>query len=155
MRGDYARGVKYISLDLGSEWAKALSIHMLVRQSKEQEALRIGSPHIRQWNSYDMLLACVQQSPPPEILALAAAVKPVDDPETNYFSAAHLAYCGQSRAALEMLKQAIQGKYCSFPAIDLDPYFTGLRSKTEFADVRSAAMACQRDFLAHRGQGVP
>ena len=155
LRGNYQRAMNYVDIDYGSDWAKAMSIHMLVRDGRTQEALKLGSPHIPQWNSYDMLLACLRHSPPPEILALAAAVKPGVDPETNYFSAAHLAYCGQSRAALEMLKQAIQGKYCSFPAIDSDPYFTGLRSKTEFADVRSAAMACQRDFLAHRGQGLP
>jgi TolB-like protein/tetratricopeptide (TPR) repeat protein len=155
LRGNYQRAMNYVDLDYGSDWAKAISIHMLVRDGKTQEALKLGSPHIPQWNSYDMLLACVQHSPPPEILALAAAVKPLDDPETNYFSAAHLAYCGQSRAALEMLKEAIQGKYCSFPAIDSDPYFTGLRSHAAFAEVRSAAMSCQREFLADRGQGSP
>jgi tetratricopeptide (TPR) repeat protein len=151
LRGNYQRAMNYVDLDYGSDWAKAMSIHMLVRDGKTQEALKLGSPHIPQWNSYDMLLACVQQSPPSEIVALAAAVKPLDDPETNYFSAAHLAYCGQSRAALEMLKEAIRGKYCSFPAIDLDPYFTGLRSNAAFAEVRSAAIACQRSFLADRG----
>ena len=70
----------------------------------------------------------------------------------NYFSAAHLAYCGQTDAALAMLKRAIHGGYCSYPAIESDPMFTGIRRKPAFREIRSAAMACQNDFLAERGR---
>jgi hypothetical protein len=79
-----------------------------------------------------------------------ARVKPSDDPETNYFSASHLAYCGQRSSALEMLKRAIEGKYCSYPALDSDPFFAIVRSQPEFAELRSAAIACQAKFLAQR-----
>ncbi len=150
--GDYPRALNYLHLDLGSDWAKAFSIDMLVREGKEQEALQIGSPHVPQWTSYDMLLACVQRRPLPEILALAATVRPSEDPEANYLSAAHLAYCGQADAALEMLRRAIKGNYCSYPAIESDPFFTRLRAKPEFGEIRSAAMECEHNFLAQRGQ---
>ena len=95
LRGDYAKAKKYVDLDHGSDFAKALTILMLVRDGKESEAVALGSPNMPQWNSYDLLLACAAHRPPSEIDALAAAVRPSDDPETNFFAAAHLAYCGQ------------------------------------------------------------
>ncbi|MGH9941924.1 MAG: protein kinase domain-containing protein [Pyrinomonadaceae bacterium] len=152
LSGDYPRALNYLNLDRGSDWAKALSLHMFVRQGKEQEALQLGLAHTPQWAGYDVLLAYIQHQPAPEIRALAEAVQPSDDPETNYFSAAHLAYCGQSDAALEMLRRAIKGNYCSYPAIESDPFFTTLRARPEFTEIRSAAIACQNNFLAQRGQ---
>lgn len=154
LRGDYPGALNYLNLDRGSDWAKAMSIHMLVRQGKEQEALQLGSPHIAQWPSYDMLLAYMQHKPATEIRALAQAVQPSDDPETNYFSAAHLAYCGQTAAALEMLRRTIKGNYCSYPAIDSDPFFTTLRAKPEFGEIRAAAIQCQNNFLAQRARRI-
>lgn len=150
--GDYPRALNYLNLDRGSDWTKALTIHMLVGQGKAEEALKLGSPSIPQWPNYDMLLAFIQRKPSSEIRVLAGAVKASDDPETNYFSAAHLAYCGQTYAALEMLRRAIKGNYCSYPAIESDPFFASLRTKPEFAEIRSAAMQCQNNFLAQRGQ---
>jgi serine/threonine protein kinase/DNA-binding winged helix-turn-helix (wHTH) protein/Flp pilus assembly protein TadD len=151
LRGNYRRAMDYIHIDFGSEWANALTIHALVREGREREALQIAEPHIPQWGSFNMLLACVEHRPASEIVALANRLKHSDDPETNYFSASHLAYCGQTDAAIQMLKLAIQGNYCSYPAIDSDPFFASVRGKPEFAEVRSAAIACQNNFLAQRG----
>jgi serine/threonine protein kinase/DNA-binding winged helix-turn-helix (wHTH) protein len=152
LRGDYPRMLNYLNLDRGSDFNKAISIDMLVRQGKEQEALQLGAPHIPQWASYDVLLAYIQHKPLAEIRGLTEAVQASDDPETNYLSAAHLAYSGQTDAALEMLRRAIKGNYCSFPAIESDPFFTNLRAKPEFGEIRSAAIECQNKFLAQRGQ---
>jgi hypothetical protein len=150
--GDYPSAMGYIKLDPNGEFAKALTIHTLVRQGKEREALQVERPYMPQWKSYAVLLACLAHSPASEVAALAAAVKPDDDPETNYFAAAHLAYCGQTSAALQMLKRAIQRNYCSYPTIDSDPYFARVRGTAEFAAIRSAAIACQKSFLAERNQ---
>jgi hypothetical protein len=68
----------------------------------------------------------------------------------NYLAAAHLAYAGQTDAALEMLKRAIEGGYCSYPAIDSDPLLANVRAGPEFAQIRSAAFACQNNFLSSR-----
>ncbi|MBZ5679267.1 MAG: winged helix-turn-helix domain-containing protein [Acidobacteriia bacterium] len=150
--GNYKRARDFIRKDLSSEWSKAHAVEILVREGKGSEALQIGAPHIPDWESYNMLLACVQHKPAQEISSLAKAVKSSDDPEVNYFFAAHLAYCGQSDAALRMLKLAIQGKHCSYPAMDTDPLFASLRSNPKFAEVHSSAVECQNDFLAKRDQ---
>jgi hypothetical protein len=72
---------------------------------------------------------------------------PASDPEVNYFSAAHLAYAGQTEAAGAMLASAIAGGYCSYPAMDSDPALANLRPKPKFTEIRAAGMQCQKRFL--------
>jgi TolB-like protein len=145
--GDYPRAMNYLHLDHGSDFAKAFTVHMLVRQGREQEAVRLGAPGIPQWKSYDLLVACAQRRPAAEVAALASGVHASDDPEANYLAASHLAYCGRTREALSLLRRAISGRYCSYPAIDSDPFFSGVRAAPEFAEIRESAQACRRDFL--------
>lgn len=156
LQGDYARAMNFLSNYgnqlSGSDYATALSIGMLVRQGKEQEALQLGLAHTPQWAGYGLLLACIQRKPATEIRAFAKTVQPSDDPEMNYLIAGHLAYCGQTDAALEMLRRAIKGNYCSYPAIDSDPFFTSLRARPEFKEIHAAAVECQKNFLAQRDQ---
>ena len=99
-----------------------------------------------------MLLACAQHEAPSEIEKLAAGVEVDDDPEVNYFFAGHLAYCGQTDAALRMLKLAIERNYCSYPTVDKDPFFNQLRTNPEFTRIRQAAIACHEAFVANRLQ---
>jgi len=148
LRGDFARARDYIQLEYGTDWARALTIHTLVGEGRKEEALRITPPHVPQWNSYDVLLACLANRPAGDIAALTAAVHVSDDPETNYFSAAHLAYCGQHDAALTLLEPVVQSGYCAYPAIETDPLLKSLRGTPGFAAIRAAAMACQRKVLA-------
>jgi hypothetical protein len=75
-----------------------------------------------------------------------------DDPEVSYFFAAHLAYCGQAAPALQMLDSAVRANYCSYPAMDSDPLLANLRGRSEFAEIRSRAMACNRRFLSETKQ---
>ncbi len=154
-RGDYQRAMDYLRLDLGSEYYKAFSIDILVRAGQEKEALQIGPPNIANSRArYSLLLACAGHRPLPEIAALGRSVQPDQDPEENYLSASDLAYCGQMEAALQMLRRAIEGNYCSYPAMDSDPLFANIRRKAEFGQVRSAAINCQKKFLAERGQST-
>ena len=149
-RGDYRRALDYLRLDPESEVAQAVSMDILVRQGKEKEALQAMDPKIPAWGAYTVLRASLQHRPAAEIAALAGKVSATPDPEVNYFSAAHLAYSGQSNAALAMLKRAVEDGYCSVPAIDSDIMFTGVRGMAGFAEVRAAGMACQKQFRAER-----
>ncbi len=148
LRGDYARARDYIQLEYGTGWARALTLHALVSEGKTEEALRIARPDVPQWNSYDVLRACLAHRPRTEIEALASAVRASDDPETNYFSAAHLAYCGQHDAAVNLLEPVVQGSYCAYPAIETDPMLRSLRRTPAFPAIRAAATACQRRVLS-------
>jgi DNA-binding winged helix-turn-helix (wHTH) protein/serine/threonine protein kinase/tetratricopeptide (TPR) repeat protein len=150
--GDYPRALNYLQADPSSDLTKAFTLDMLMREGRETEALRIGAPRTPEWKSYDLLLACVERRPPAEISALAAAVRPLEDPEWNYFAASHLAWCGQTAVALEMLNRAIGGGYCSYPSIEADPLFRNLRRLPEYEEIRSSGAACQQRFLTERGR---
>ena len=155
LRGDYPRTMNYLRFDQGADFAKALTIDMLARQGKTHEALQLGSPNIPGWKSYDMLVGCIARKPSSEIAALAASVRASDDPELNYFAASHLAYCNQTDAAVDLVRRAINGNYCSYPAIESDPFFASVRAKPEYGDIRSAGRACQERFLAGQGRSLP
>jgi DNA-binding winged helix-turn-helix (wHTH) protein/TolB-like protein len=148
--GNYDRAGFFVRKDLSSEWSKSAAIEVLLRQGRKSEALRVPAPQIPHWDSYKMLLACARGAPPAEIRSLASKVEIDDDPEMNYLFAGHLAYCGQDQAALQMLKIAIERNYCSYPAMDKDPFFDGLRANPQFQKLRLAGMVCHNDFVSDR-----
>jgi len=150
--GNYNRAMDFIRKDLSSEWSKAHAVEVLLRAGKTQEAIHIGPPQIPHWDSYKMLLACARHEPNSQIASLAAHVETDDDPEVNYFFAGHLAYCGQTAAALQMLNLAIKANYCSYPAMDKDPFFDNVRSSPDYSRIRAAAIACHDNFVANREQ---
>lgn len=153
--GNYERARFFIRKDLSSEWSKAHAIEVLLREGRTADALRIPSPQIPHWDSYKMLLACARGEPAAEIQSLASTVEIDDDPEVNYFFAGHLAYCGQNDAALRMLKLAIDHHYCSYPAIDKDPFFSQLGTNPQFQKLRLAGMACHNDFVSDHDERLP
>ena len=148
--GNYDRSRFFVRKDLSSEWSKSAAIEVLLRQGDKVDALRVPAPQIPHWDSYKMLLACARGAPPSEIQSLARNVEIDDDPEMDYMFAGHLAYCGQTAAALRMLKIAIDRHYCSFPTVDKDPFFDKLRTNAEFLKLRAAGSACHADFVNDR-----
>jgi tetratricopeptide (TPR) repeat protein len=152
LRGDYRRALDYLDLDPDSEVSKAVRIDVLVRQGKASEALQRANGDVPPWGAYAVLIAALEHRPAPEIAALARQIQPSSDPEINFFSAAHLAYAQQTGPAVAMLRQTIEGGYCSYPAIDSDPFFASLRATPEFQQIRLAGQRCQNDFIAQRLQ---
>jgi tetratricopeptide (TPR) repeat protein len=152
--GDYKRAMDFLRKDLGSEWSKAHGIEVHLRDGNTSEALQIPAPQIPHWDSYKMLLACARHAPQAEIHFLAAKVEVDDDPEVDYFFAAHLAYCGQTSASLRMLRTAIDRNYCSYPAMDKDPFFDSLRTNPQFLKLRRAGITCHDDFASNREKTV-
>jgi tetratricopeptide (TPR) repeat protein len=155
LRGDYPRTMNYLRTDQGTDFARALTMDMLTRQGKVQEALQLGSLNIPGWKSYEVLRACLGRKPSSEVAALTRTVRASGDPELNYFAAAHLAYCGQTDAAFDMLSRAIHGNYCSYPAMESDPLFANLRATPKYAGIRAAGLACHDTFVAQRRQRRP
>ena len=143
---DYPRAMSQLRPGLSSEWSRSRGIDILMRQGKVDDALRLSPPAIPGWDSYRIMLACARGVTGAEIASQAAAIRPDDDPEVNYLFASHLAYCGQSAAAVRLLQAAVNGHYCSYPAVDLDPLFDKIRHTPEFLSVRQSAIACQAEF---------
>ena len=149
-RGDYPRARDFLRLDLGTEFERAISMDVLLREGKEKEAFDARPATIPAWAGFPLLIAYLEHRPPSEIAAMAREVKPVHDPEMDYFAGAHLAYAGQAEPALTLLRAAVDGGYCSYPAVDTDPLWANVRTNTGFAAIRSAGIACQQDFLKSR-----
>jgi hypothetical protein len=101
-----------------------------------------------------MVVAYLQHHPPAEIAAAAARMPPTPDAETNYLSATHLAYVGQTEAALTMLKRTVEEGYCSYPGMDSDPLLANVRSQPAFAQIRAAGVQCQSKFLKDRASNA-
>lgn len=69
-----------------------------------------------------------------------------DDSEMPYGVSPMLVYCEHPREALRFVERSVDGGFCSYPALDLDPIWTGLRDDPEFQRVRGKAMACHDRF---------
>jgi DNA-binding winged helix-turn-helix (wHTH) protein/TolB-like protein len=68
------------------------------------------------------------------------------DPEAPYAVAPMLVYCDRPREALRLVERAVDGGFCSYPALDLDPIWARMRSDPEFQRIRIKAMDCHDRF---------
>lgn len=79
------------------------------------------------------------------------------DYEAPYGVAPMLLVCGHPQDALRFLERAVDGNFCSFPALDQDPIWAPLRDDPEFRRIRVKAMACHDRFRraveAHDSRG--
>jgi eukaryotic-like serine/threonine-protein kinase len=158
--GNFQRALVYLALDAGSSYSKRNEVEILLRQGKRTEALEVVHPLTEYENSgmkfSEMRLAeaCLRARPESEIEALSKDAQSfaVSDPEIRYATAEFQAFCGRRQAALALLREAVQGRFCPYTAMDSDPLFEPLRHTAEFQEIRSAAVDCQNRFLAYRSQ---
>jgi tetratricopeptide (TPR) repeat protein len=151
--GNYPRGMEYLALDAGSHWSKRNEVFILLRQGRTAEALEkvrtiTDDPRMR------LVEGCLEKRPSPEIAELSDGAHgfSLSDPEIREGTAEIEAFCGRNQVALGLLRQAVHDRFCSYPALDSDPLFLPLRHTTEFQEIHSAAMDCQKKFLAYRSQ---
>ena len=147
---------------MDSSYSKHGEVQILLLQGRKTDALekvRLLNLRFHGLGNLDdlrmhLVEACLERRPASEIEALAKAAQtfPVSDVERRYTTAEFEALCGRNEAALELLHRAVEGGYCSYPAIDFDPLFASLRHTAEFQGIRSAAIDCQKKFLAYRNQ---
>jgi tetratricopeptide (TPR) repeat protein len=151
--GNYRRAMEYLALDNGSNYSNRNEVEILLRQGRKTEALeKVHS--LTEAIGMRLVEACLAGRSASEIEALAKDVRnfAVSDPEVRYASADYEASCGRQQEALALLREAVEGKFCSYPAIDSDPLLAPLRHTAEFQEIRSAAIDCQKKFLAYRNQ---
>jgi eukaryotic-like serine/threonine-protein kinase len=151
--GNYQRAVEYLALDAGSNYSKRNEVEILLRQGRKTEALEKVHP-LTENLGMRLVEACLEERSASEIETLSknALSFAVSDPEMRYATAEFEALCGKDKAALGLLRQAVEGGYCSYPAIDSDPLLAPLRHTAEFQEIRSAAIDCQKKFLAYRSE---
>jgi hypothetical protein len=146
--GNYRRAKDYVNIDSTSDFSHAILLNIVVKQGNVTEAVKLGGPHMAQWPTFEMLPSCVQHKPSTERAGLLRQVRASADPEINYLQAANLAYCGEKALAVSLLRRAVQGGYCSFPALDAETFFDTIRGEPDFAQIRGAGSTCQRNAEA-------
>ena len=155
--GKYDRAREYLHLVSGTEYEKSGQIEILLREGKEEEALK-NLKSLPTTDVYGPLLLepCLQHQPPPNggvgAQKMRSIVMADYDPGLKYARAAADSFCGHPEFAFRELRRAIEQDYCAYPQMETDPLLTKIRGMLEFAEIRSLGIACQRKFLEHRKQ---
>ena len=159
LRGNYRRAMDYIRVDRDSEWVKALSIDALLREGNTREALALAPDHAPVWAGFDVLLAHLRHRPAEEIGALARTVQPIDDPEENYFAAAHLAYSGQTSSASRCCSELSTGTTARIPRSTTTRFYPACARHPGFPRFaprrwRARIGSCRREIVGSRRRVV-
>jgi DNA-binding winged helix-turn-helix (wHTH) protein/TolB-like protein/tetratricopeptide (TPR) repeat protein len=158
--GKYDRAREYFHLVSGTEYEKSGQVEILLREGKEEEALK-NLKSLPTTDVYGRLLLepCLQHQPPPNggvgAQNLRSGVMADYDPGLKYALAAVDSFCGQPEFAFRELHRAIEQGYCAYPQMETDPLLTKIRAMPEFAEIRSLGIACKQHFLEHRKQRSP
>ena len=150
------RAIDFIRLDAGSSWFNNNLIRLLGREGKFAEAREAAEKLPSDDSNVRFYKACLdsasRRSPSAELDRLAREQESLleinPDPENRYLVASDMALCGQKDIALRLVKSAIEGHYCSYEALQKDPYLASVRTTAEYSQVLSAAKQCQDDFLS-------
>jgi DNA-binding winged helix-turn-helix (wHTH) protein/tetratricopeptide (TPR) repeat protein len=155
--GKYDRAREYFHLVSGTEYEKSGQVEILLREGKEEEALKtLKSLPTTDDYGLQLLEPCLQHQPPPNGGVGAQKIRSIVmgdyDPGLKYALAAVDSFCGQPEFAFRELRRAIEQHYCAYPQMETDPLLTKIRAMPEFAEIRSLGIACQQHFLEHRKQ---
>ncbi|HLN59053.1 MAG TPA: tetratricopeptide repeat protein, partial [Thermoanaerobaculia bacterium] len=152
--GNYERAEDYIRLDAGTQWAALVESWVRLRQGRPAEALTALARAPNDERA-QMARACLEGRRLPEddpiLRKLESQASAKRDPEPKYYDAGWLCYCGYTGTALRLLRQAVEGNYLVFPAMDRDPLFAKVRNTAEFASIRALAIEKQKQLAARPG----
>jgi len=157
--GNYAHAMDFLQLDAGSEWQADNLIRHYLREGNIGQAREIAEKFKDAQDFGFRLEAACAENPPsanvPSLIRETVAAQLADrDPEPRYIVAADFVFCGQKEAAVQLLKSAIAGHFCSYAGLKNDSVWTKLRGTPEFAELLSAAKKCRDDFLSERTQAA-
>ncbi len=155
--GNYARAMDFLQLDAGSVWVSNNMMREYIRDGKLAQAKEMaGKLKDMSQFGYHMMMVCIENPSSPDVAPLArdvVATRLADpDPEPRYIVAGDLLFCGQKDAAVQLIKSAIAGHFCSYPGLQNDSMWAKLHGTSEFAELLSAAKKCRDDFMSERSQ---
>src|SRR5882757_3682768 len=118
--GKYDRAREYFHLVSGTEYEKSGQIEILLREGKEEEALKIlktlpaTDVYVRR-----LLEPCLRHQSPPKGGVGAQQARSIvmagHDPGSKYLLAAWDSFCSQPEFAFRELRRAIEQNYCAYP----------------------------------------
>jgi TolB-like protein/predicted Ser/Thr protein kinase len=155
LTGQYDRAMDFVKLDAGSEWSNHVEVGILLREGKTSEALeRLRQLPESQYFRTRALQACYSTPKlPGSEQALAQSVKEISayrDPEPRYNRAVLLNACLGNDFTARLVKSAIEGGFCAYDYLQLDPLLAGFRKAAEYPPLLAQAKQCRDRFLAER-----
>jgi hypothetical protein len=158
--GQFDREQAFASLDAGSEWENQIGIRTLLSQGKKEEALeRMRQLPASSFFHTRELEACYATPRPAgsdRILAqLGKEMFAYKDPEPRYSMALQFNSCLGNAFTARLLKSAIDGGYCAYDYLRLDPLAAEFRKSQEYPALLEQARQCQEKFLAERARPQP
>jgi len=149
--GKAERAMDYLKLDATSEWSRNVLPAVLLRANNTDEARRAAgdvSPNPMWLRS--TLESCLAPGRTGNFEHIAAPLLPSllgqRDPEMRYYEGSLLAYCGAKKSAIQLIKSAIDGRYCAEQALQQDPLLKDIRSEPDYQILRLASDTCQQNF---------
>ena len=151
--GKSQRAMDYLRLDATSEWSRNVLPAILLRENNLDEARRAaGDVSTNPMWLRSPMESCLAPGRSGDFDQAVAAVLPTlmaqRDPEMRYYEGSLLAYCGAKRSAVQLIKSAIDGKYCSAQALQEDPLLKEIRGEPEYQLLRLASDTCQQNVAS-------
>ncbi len=158
--GNVERGLEFLRLDAGSDWANRNIIRFLWSEGKLADAREAGQRTTPNGRTpyYGACLARSSPNQPPSgqqeqgLKEIEPEVANTPDVENRFLFASDAAFCGDGEVALHMLKGAIEGNYCAYTALQKDPLLVSIRGIPEYRELLAAAKQCRDNFLAQKDQ---
>ena len=161
--GNLERGMDFVRLDAGSDWANRVTVRFLMGAGKLEEA-REAFKKVMPNPFAPFYTACLGRASPAQppsaeenraLQELEPRMLGNPDPENRHFNAGVLAFCGEKESALRLLKSAIEGHYCgAYTTLQKDPILAPIRSAPEYSQLLAAAKQCRDSFVAQRDQAA-
>ena len=154
--GRYEQASKYLDLDPLSSYVRFRRLELALLANDRKKALELARsihldpppdyPEARLIEAYlsgESEQAVLEQSQMAEAL-----YDKINLPEGYFVSARFQSIAGQTQPALRMLRRAIANNFCSYPAMDSDPFLARVRKLPEYEQLRRDGIACRENFKA-------
>jgi DNA-binding winged helix-turn-helix (wHTH) protein/tetratricopeptide (TPR) repeat protein len=147
--GELSRVMDFLLLDEGSYFVQWGTVLYSLRTNDRQTALR-AARRADDDPTRRLMEPCLEgvrgAALDEPVAGFIAYYDQIKDGETPYAVSPMLVYCERPQEALRFVERAVDGGFCSYPALDLDPIWTKLRDDREFQRIRHKAMACHDRF---------
>jgi hypothetical protein len=157
MTGQFERARDFLKLDKGSEWSNNVEVVLLLHQGRTKEALDM----LRQIPESSFfhtraLAACYSTPRPPGSEQLLQQtekeISAYPDPEPRFTQGGLFNACLGNEFTARLTKSAIEGGYCAYDQVRLDPLLAEFRASPEYPARLAEAQQCRDRFLAARDQ---
>jgi tetratricopeptide (TPR) repeat protein len=149
--GEHTRAREFFKLDDGSYFSNWATVLSALRVNDTELALKV-TRQAADDVTRGLMQPCLEGARGAALDAnVAEFIKDWErsgDPEAHYAIMPMLAYCGRMPEALRFVERAVDGGFCSYPALEQEALLKPLRDDPEFQRIRGKAIACHEKFRA-------